>query len=68
MKYFSKVKRLLQRLDRWFELNLGWMFIKGYKQDSYREYLKNKYGPKNYINGSEEYFKSYYEQMKERED
>lgn len=67
MIYFSKIKRLFQRLNRWFELKLGWMFVNGRKQDSYGEYLKKKYDTKNHISGSEEYYRSYYEQMKERE-
>lgn len=62
------MKKLLLKLNRWFELNLGWFFVNGRKQDSYREYLKDKYGSKNYINGQSEYYQKYYEMMKERED
>jgi hypothetical protein len=28
---------------KWFELNLGWFFVNGRKQEMYVEYLKNKY-------------------------
>ena len=34
---------MLKRLNRWFELNLGWFFINGRKQEQWNEYLKNKY-------------------------
>ena len=61
------MKKLFQKLNRWFELNLGWFFVNGRKQDAYREYLRNKYGNKNYINGQAEYYQKYYEMMKERE-
>jgi hypothetical protein len=31
---------------KWFEINLGWVFINGCKQDTWAEYLKKKYGEK----------------------
>jgi hypothetical protein len=31
------------KLNRWFELNLGWFFINGRKQDAWTKYLKKKY-------------------------
>ena len=34
---------MLKKLNRWFELNLGWFFINGRKQEQWNEYLKNKY-------------------------
>ena len=34
---------MLKRLNRWFELNWGWLFINGRKQEQWNEYLKNKY-------------------------
>lgn len=62
------MKKLLQRLNRWFELNLGWFFVNGRHADAYRNYLKDKYGKKdNHINGQHEYYQKYYEMMKERE-
>jgi hypothetical protein len=55
------MKKLLQRLNRWFELNLGWFFVNGRHADAYRDYLKDKYGKKdNYINGQSEYYQKYY--------
>jgi len=34
---------MIKKLNRWFELNLGWFFINGRKQEQWNEYLKNKY-------------------------
>jgi len=63
------MKKLLLKLNRWFELNLGWFFVNGRKQDAYKDYPKSKYGKgNNYINGQAEYYQKYYEMMKERED
>jgi hypothetical protein len=28
---------------KWFELNLGWFFINGRKQNDWTAYLRNKY-------------------------
>jgi hypothetical protein len=64
------MKKLLQKLNRWFELKLGWFFTNGRKQDAYREYLIDKYivhSNDNYIDGQSEYYQKYYEMMKERE-
>ena len=35
---------MLKKLNRWFELNCGWFFVNGRKQETWSEYLKNKYG------------------------
>ena len=29
---------------KWFEINLGWFFINGRRQEQWNEYLKQKYG------------------------
>jgi len=29
---------------KWFELNLGWFFINGRKQEAWYKYLNKKYG------------------------
>ena len=34
---------MVKKLNRWFELNWGWFFINGRKQEQWNEYLKNKY-------------------------
>tara|TARA_R110000868_G_scaffold393417_2_gene664440 strand:+ start:11817 stop:11981 length:165 start_codon:yes stop_codon:yes gene_type:complete len=39
----NKKTDMLKKLNRWFELNLGWFFINGRKQEQWNEYLKNKY-------------------------
>jgi len=33
----------MERLNKWFELNLGWFFVNGRKQDEWCEYLRKKY-------------------------
>jgi hypothetical protein len=38
------MKKLLRACERWFELNLGWFFINGRKQEVWHEYLRKKYG------------------------
>ena len=30
-------------MKKWFEINLGWIFINGRKQQQWNEYLKKKY-------------------------
>jgi hypothetical protein len=29
---------------KWFEINLGWFFVNGRKQEQWNKYLKEKYG------------------------
>jgi hypothetical protein len=31
------------RLNKWFEINWGWFFINGRKQEMWRQYLIKKY-------------------------
>lgn len=33
-------------MKKWFEINLGWFFINGVKQQQWNEYLKQKYNLK----------------------
>ena len=35
------------KINKWFELNLGWFFINGRKQDAWAEYLRKKYNNEN---------------------
>tara|TARA_R110000851_G_scaffold94706_2_gene205691 strand:- start:415 stop:552 length:138 start_codon:yes stop_codon:yes gene_type:complete len=37
------MKELLYKLNKWFELNIGWFFINGNKALVYEDYLKEKY-------------------------
>ena len=30
-------------MKKWFEINLGWFFINGRKQEQWNEYVKEKY-------------------------
>jgi len=32
-----------KKIIKWFELNLGWLFVNGRKQEQHVEYLKKKY-------------------------
>ena len=32
------------KLNKWFEINLGWFFINGRKQEHWHRYLRKKYG------------------------
>ena len=41
------MKRLLKKIDWWFDYYFAWMFYNGMQQDRYVDYMKNKYG-KNY--------------------
>ncbi len=45
------MKKLLQKLNRWFDLNLSWFVVNGRKQDEHAKRLKEKYGKGNQING-----------------
>lgn len=31
------------KLNKWFELNVGWFFVNGYKQERWNDYLQKKY-------------------------
>ena len=37
------MKKILSKLEKWFELNLGWLFTNGNKQEQYCDYLNEKY-------------------------
>ena len=41
---FFILRNMLFKINKWFELNLGWFFVNGRKQDQWAEYLKEKYG------------------------
>jgi hypothetical protein len=32
------------KLNKWFEVNLAWFFVNGYKQEAWNIYLRKKYG------------------------
>ncbi len=38
---------MINNIKRWFELNLGWFFINGNKQEEWLRYLKKKYKNEN---------------------
>jgi len=35
--------RVLNKINKWFELKLGWIFINGRKREKWNQYLKDKY-------------------------
>jgi hypothetical protein len=37
------MKRLLRKLDWWFDYYIAWMAYNGMKQDQYVEYMRNKW-------------------------
>jgi hypothetical protein len=39
-----KSNNLRNKIIKWFELNWGWFFINGRKQDSWTRHLRKKYG------------------------
>ena len=34
---------MLKKLNKWFEINLGWFFVNGNKQDAWSNDLQKKY-------------------------
>lgn len=34
---------ILRKFNRFFEINLGWLFINGNKEQQWKEYLDRKY-------------------------
>jgi len=40
----KKQNKMIRKINKWFELNLGWFFVNGRKQEDWAKYLKNKYG------------------------
>jgi hypothetical protein len=34
----------MKKIIKWFELNFGWFFVNGNKQNEWKEILKKKYG------------------------
>ena len=38
------IENMWYSFKKWFEINLGWFFINGRKQDQWGEYLRDKYG------------------------
>jgi hypothetical protein len=43
------MKTIMKKFEKWFDLNVGWFFINGYKQEAWKERLKEKY-PKEFEN------------------
>ena len=43
----KKLNKMIKKINKWFELNWGWFFINGRKQEDWAEYLRKKYGDNN---------------------
>ena len=39
----ARRNRNWQKFEKWFDLNVGWFFINGYKQKNWTQHLKEKY-------------------------
>ena len=39
----DRLKIILKKFQRWFDLNLGWFFVNGRKQEWWAQHLKKKY-------------------------
>jgi len=37
---------MFSKINKWFEMNLGWIFVNGRKRAWWGEYLREKYGNK----------------------
>ena len=37
--------KVLNKINRWFELKLGWIFVNDRKREDWSKYLKEKYEP-----------------------
>jgi hypothetical protein len=40
------MKNVIYKINKWFEINVGWFFVNGQKVDWYANYLKEKYNEK----------------------
>ena len=38
------MKKLLKKLDKWFDVHIAYFLYNGNKQHRYYDYMKNKYG------------------------
>ena len=37
--------KVINKINRWFEIKLGWIFVNGRKREDWNKYLKDKYTP-----------------------
>lgn len=37
------MRKILQKIEKWFDLNLAWLFINGNRQEEWCNKLKEKY-------------------------
>ena len=44
------MEKMLKKLEKWFEINLGWFFVNGRNREWWENYLKEKYGKGNNSN------------------
>lgn len=39
-----KTNSIRYKITKWFEMNCGWFFVNGRKQDTWARHLRKKYG------------------------
>ena len=37
---------MFRKINKWFEMNIGWFFVNGRKRGEWAKYLRGKYGNK----------------------
>lgn len=37
------MEKMLKKIEKWFDLNLGWIFVNGRKREAWENYLSKKY-------------------------
>jgi hypothetical protein len=37
------MKNILNKIERWFDINIGWFFVNGRKQEEWHNRLEEKY-------------------------
>jgi hypothetical protein len=35
--------KILKKIEKWLDLNIGWFFVNGYKREAWQRYLRKKY-------------------------
>jgi len=44
--FWDIIRDCTYKINKWFEINLGWFFIKGHKLSAWIKHLNKKYGKK----------------------
>ena len=35
--------KILKKIEKWLDLNIGWYFVNGYKREAWQRYHRKKY-------------------------